>query len=179
MKAIYIEPQEEAAEINMSGTLDTLEELLDGSISFVELDEDAVIICNADMRYAGLSPNRQLDDGTAIYGSFIVAGRKGKRLRSLTGEQVENYLDRFCEPEYYHQYQELACCEIAHGLIQMLGKMNPDAPVPGSILPEILPFPTGGDCVPLIEFEEPPASPPTSPRADPAAPIVINVFVGA
>ena len=88
MKAIYIKPQEEPCEMDMSGCLDELEERLDGSISFVELDEEAVIICNADMRYAGLEPNRLLDDGTAIYGPFLIAGRKGKRLCSLKKDQA-------------------------------------------------------------------------------------------
>lgn len=147
MRTIYIQPQEEAETIHMSATLDELEELLDGSISFVELDDDAVIVCNADMRYAGLEPNRQLDDGTAIYGSFLVAGRKGKRLCSLTSEQETVYLDRFYEPEYYHQYDELPCCEIVHGLIKIRGHMNPNARPKRSILPEIKPFSAGGDCV--------------------------------
>lgn len=178
MKAIYIQPQEEAMEIDMNGTLDTLEELLNGAISFVELDEDAVIVCNADMRYAGLETNRQLDDGTAIYGGFLITGRRGKRLCSLTDEQIDGYIERFGEPEYYHQYDDMACCEFAHDLIKMLGKMNPDEPATGSIMPEILPFPTGGECVPLIEFEEPPV-PPMPPQGDAGASIVINVFVGA
>lgn len=179
MKIVYIAAQEEALEMEINATLDMLEEILDGSISFVELDEDVVIICNADMRYAGLEPNRQLDDGTAIYGAFLIAGRKGKRLCSLTAEQIGHYIDRFCEPEYYHQYDELPCCEIAHDLIRMLGKMYPDEAPAENIMPEILPFPTGGDCVPLIEFEEPPANPPIPPRIAPATSLVINVFVGA
>ena len=105
MKILMVAPGKVPEEKNISGTLDSMQEAVGGTIQAIyPFDEPVALICNDDGKLMNLPMCRSIHEiGDIIFGSFFVcAGPPGHRnFTSLSEEQSERYKERFRFPETF------------------------------------------------------------------------------
>lgn len=107
IRVLIVEPERPPRLAEIESSLDVFQALVGGDIQFAELDRDAFIYCNAEGKLLGLQGNRRLDNGDIVVGTFIICREDGTGVEaSLTDEQIEKYMQRFKEPEWF-TFQEI------------------------------------------------------------------------
>ena len=100
LKVVYVEPHRRAYEAEILNEYNALSKAVGGLLELVHIGSDSLIVCNEEGKLKGMDGNRRLDNGTTIIaGPFFVCGYNDGDFRSLTDEEVKQYLDRFGEPE--------------------------------------------------------------------------------
>lgn len=93
MKILMVEPGKAPKEKNISGTLDSMQEAVGGTIQAIyPFDEPVALICNDDGKLMNLPMCRSIHEiGDIIFGSFFVcAAPPGHRnFTSLSKEQID------------------------------------------------------------------------------------------
>ncbi|MDK2919527.1 MAG: hypothetical protein PWQ37_2260, partial [Candidatus Petromonas sp.] len=99
MRVLIVEPHKEPYEKDIEKNLKSMQEIVDGLIEPVYLDENTAIICNEEGKLMGLEGNRRVGRDI-IAGTFFIAGMNDEgEFVSLTDEQLKACKERFNEPE--------------------------------------------------------------------------------
>lgn len=109
MKILVVEPGKAPAEREITGTLDSMQEVVGGMVQGLYIAEDIAIICNEEGKLLGLPLNRAIFDQETheireiIAGTFFVCGAPidSESFASLTDEQIQTYRKRFALPEQF------------------------------------------------------------------------------
>ena len=109
MKILLVEPEKAPERIEISGDLESMQEIVGGSIQAIyPFDEPIALICNEEGKLNGLPLNRALrdEDGTiydVITGTFFLCGAppEEESFTSLTENQLEDLEIRFQTPELF------------------------------------------------------------------------------
>ena len=108
MRILLIESGQPAVEKEINGSLQSMQEIVGGTIQAIYPFEDPVaLICNDEGKLLGLPLNRALYDEACgnvcdvVVGTFFVCGAPvgAEDFTSLTDEQMEKYKKRFDRPE--------------------------------------------------------------------------------
>lgn len=100
MKIVLVEPGREAREAEITGSLQSMQQLVGGLIQTMYPWEDPVaLVCNDEGKILGLPFNRVLEDYDLIAGPFFICGIQGENFASLTDQQVKTYLEKFRRPQ--------------------------------------------------------------------------------
>lgn len=100
MKIVLVEPGKEARLAEISGSLQSMQQLVGGIIQAIYPWTDPVaMICHDEGKILGLPFNRVLEDYDLIAGPFFICGIEGDHFCSLTEEQAKTYLKKFRQPE--------------------------------------------------------------------------------
>lgn len=94
IKVLIIEPNKEPYSQKIEHTLKKLQDIVDGRIDIVELEENVDLICNDEGKLMNLPFNRCVGNDV-IAGTFIVAGQHKGETTSLTEEQIKKYTEVF------------------------------------------------------------------------------------
>lgn len=110
MRIIIVEGGKSPCEAELEHDLESMRRCVDGNIEAVYEPggRGAALICNDEGKLLGLPLNRALrDEEGEIYdviaGSFFVCGAPpdSESFASLTGEQVDYWMERFAKPEFF------------------------------------------------------------------------------
>ena len=110
MRVLIVEPLKAPVVKDISGTLESMQEIVGGTIQAVyPFVEPVALICNDEGKLLGLQPNRALysaDTGGAydvVVGTFFLCGAPAgaEDFASLTDEQMQKYKKRFFKPEWF------------------------------------------------------------------------------
>lgn len=110
MRIVIVEQGRKPYETELERDLESMQHCVGGTIEAVYEPggRDAALICNDEGKLLGLPLNRALrDEEGEIYdviaGSFFVCGAPpdSESFASLTGEQVDYWMERFAKPEFF------------------------------------------------------------------------------
>ena len=109
MKILLVEPEKAPERIEISGDLESMQQIVGGSIQAIyPFDEPIALICNEEGKLNGLPLNRALrDEDGKIYdvitGTFFLCGAPSEEesITSLTKNQLEELEIRFHTPELF------------------------------------------------------------------------------
>lgn len=104
---LMVEPHKNPTITTLTNDLDTLQKAVSigadyqGLIEIIGIEEGVCILCNEEGKLIGLEGNRRLGRDI-LTGVFYVVGEDGEgELTSLSSEKLEEYKERFWEPEEY------------------------------------------------------------------------------
>lgn len=109
LDVLLIEPMKPPKEVQISDSLEALQEAVGGLIETAQLFDDPVeIICNEEGKLLGLPLNRAIynEDGEMIEimaGSFLIVGDGEENFESLSPEMKEKYMKHFEHPEKFYK----------------------------------------------------------------------------
>ena len=109
MKILLVEPEKAPERIEISGDLESMQEIVGGSIQAIyPFDEPIALICSEEGKLDGLPLNRALrDEDGKIYdvitGTFFLCGAPSEEesFTSLSENQLEELEIRFHTPELF------------------------------------------------------------------------------
>ena len=109
MRVIVVEPTETPAVRDIGSDLESMQQIVGGSIEAVyPFEEPVALVCNEEGKLLNLPLNRALRDGRGdvydvIAGTFFLcaAPPDSEHFESLTDRQVETYTERFTAPEVF------------------------------------------------------------------------------
>ena len=118
MRILLVEPGRPAAEAEISGTLESMQTIVGGTIEAVyPFEESVALICNDEGKLLGLPPNRALrDEEGNIYdvvcGIMFLCGAPpdSENFCSLTPEQIKKYEKHFRYPEVFLRTERGIIC---------------------------------------------------------------------
>ena len=101
MRVVYVTPGHTPIDIRILTDLNSLQNAVGGLIEPIYIDDDEVVLVgNDEAKLIGMKGNRRIGDGSSIIaGPFFVCGDTGEEFTSLTDKQVDEYMERFAEPE--------------------------------------------------------------------------------
>lgn len=98
---LKVEPGKGPEEVTIQNTLEAMQEMVGGFIEIVYLD-DVCLVCNEEGKLMGLEGNRRVGRDI-ISGTFFLAGDTDYgEFCSLTREQLDQFSQRFAQPETFH-----------------------------------------------------------------------------
>lgn len=109
MQVVIVEPQKKPEVREIGNSLEAMQQVVGGFIeALYPFDEPVALICNEEGKLMDLPPNRALRDDTGevydiISGTFFLCSTPpdSEHFESLTGQQVNTYLERFSTPEMF------------------------------------------------------------------------------
>lgn len=105
IRALYVEPGKQPVQVEVQNDLRPLQRAVQGMIELVPLDDNTMLICNEEGKLLGMPGNRRLGGGSVIAGPFLVVGSTEDDFCSLTDSQMEQYSNRFMEPQEISQQE--------------------------------------------------------------------------
>lgn len=135
---LVVEPGKPPYEKRIDNDFRSFQEIVGGGIEFVALPEPHChIYCHEEGKLEELPGNRKQDNGDILCGTFIICASDGENNEvSLNAGQLQRYMERFQEPEFYSD-------EEAHKFayeIGVLPQKNPTERFIDHINTNILPF---------------------------------------
>lgn len=119
MKVLRVDPGLHPQEVELDGSLQSMQKLVGGLIQVIYPFDDAevALVCNDEGKLLGLPLNRALrDENGAIYdvvaGPFFLcsASWDSETFGSLSEDQVREYRERFLHPEIFIKLgKEILC----------------------------------------------------------------------
>lgn len=108
MQVLVVEPERRPEVRDIDGSLKTMQEIVDGLIQPIYLDDSVALLCNDEGKLMNLTANRGLRDKNGqiydiVFGTFFLCGAPADcdHFTSLTQEQIEKYRKRFRTPEVF------------------------------------------------------------------------------
>ncbi len=108
IRVVYCEPGKLARERLIGSELGHLQQAVGGGFieTYYPFEEEVCIVCNDEGKFNGMRPCRAVygEDGRIediIFGPFFICDCSGENFGSLSGEQLERYLNQFRYPEHY------------------------------------------------------------------------------
>lgn len=100
MRVIYVPVGGRVEVKEISGSLESLQDCVNGYIEPLCLDVDTILLCNEEGKINGSMPNRfALDKNDnvidLIYGDFVIVGVDGDGFTGLTQKQIDEYLPKY------------------------------------------------------------------------------------
>ena len=106
---LMVEPRKAPVVTTLTNDLDSLQKAVSigtdyqGLIELIGIEEGVLLLCNEEGKLIGLEGNRRIGRDI-ITGVFYVVGVNDEGdLASLPQEKIQQYMERFREPEYYTQ----------------------------------------------------------------------------
>ena len=103
--ALMVEPNEHPKAVQLHTDLDSLQKAVSigadyqGLIELINLDVNAMLLCNEEGKLIGLPGNRRVGRDVIAGVFYVIGSDKHGNLISLTEQQLETYKARFWEPE--------------------------------------------------------------------------------
>lgn len=108
MKILVIKPGRKPRPEEISGTVESIREIVGGEFQAEYPENNAALVYNKAGMFLRLPPNREIPDGDGaladiVHGTFIVCGAPEDRnhFASLTGEQLRRYSELFAVPQIF------------------------------------------------------------------------------
>lgn len=101
VKVLVVEPAKRPYEMEIDGSLESLQQLVGGNIEAVyPFDDPVALVCHDEGKLMGFSPNRVLRDDSGqpydiVCGTFFVVGMGEERFVSLPDEYMKKYAELF------------------------------------------------------------------------------------
>ena len=105
LRVVIVEPDQEPRVETIYDTLYHMQKIVGGNIETVSLDDDSVLVCNEAGKILHLKPNRSVNDDIIVGTFFIVRTDGSEEFQSLTEEQINKYMTRFYEIEYFNNIE--------------------------------------------------------------------------
>lgn len=103
IRVLVVAPLQKPVIKMIENTLEAQQEIVEGDIEYINIEDDAVLVCNEEGKLMNLQANRRVGYDV-IAGIFFIAHDDGSEyLKSLTDVQIEKYMERFNEIEYIEQ----------------------------------------------------------------------------
>lgn len=103
IRVLVVAPLQKPVIKMIENTLEAQQEIVEGDIEYINIEDDAVLVCNEEGKIRNLQANRRVGYDV-IAGIFFVAHDDGSEyLKSLTDVQIEKYMERFNEIEHIEQ----------------------------------------------------------------------------
>ena len=117
---LMVEPRKAPVVTSLTNNLDSLQKAVSigadyqGLIEIIGIEENVALLCNEEGKLIGLEGNRRIGRDI-ITGVFYVVGVNDEGdLASLPQEKIQQYTERFREPEYYTQ------ADVTHALFMRI-----------------------------------------------------------
>ena len=108
MNVLLVIPGETPREVEIDGSLKSMQNIVGGLIQAIyPFDDPVALICNAEGKLIGLEPNRALRDTETgaiydiIFGPFLICGLGNNDFDSLPSNLMEMYQNMFATPELF------------------------------------------------------------------------------
>ena len=98
LRILMVEPHKAPYEASVPHELSAMQQAVGGLIEVVRNGDGTLLVCNEEGKLLGMEGNRRIP-GDVLAGPFFVVGDAGETFRSLTGEELERYRERFAEIE--------------------------------------------------------------------------------
>ena len=103
IRVLVVAPLQKPVIKMIENTLEAQQEIVEGDIEYINIEDDAVLVCNEEGKLMNLQANRRVGYDV-IAGIFFIAHDDGSEyLKSLKDEQIEKYMERFNEIEHIEQ----------------------------------------------------------------------------
>lgn len=103
IRVLVVAPLQKPVIKMIENTLEAQQEIVEGDIEYINIEDDAVLVCNEEGKLMNLQANRRVGYDV-IAGIFFIAHDDGSEyLKSLKDEQIEKYMERFNEIEHIDQ----------------------------------------------------------------------------
>ncbi len=99
LKVLYIEPGKRPYRSEIPDRLDAMQQAVQGLIEFVPLSDEVLLVCNEEGKINGMQYNRRIENDIIAGPFFLIGNDEEGECRSLTTEEMKQYMDRFYEPE--------------------------------------------------------------------------------
>lgn len=100
MRVVYVTPNHTPLDIRILPDLKSLQNAVGGLIEPIYPEPEGIaLVCNDNAKLIGMKGNRHIGETSIIAGPFFVCGDTGEEFKSLTDEQVSEYIEKFAEPE--------------------------------------------------------------------------------
>lgn len=100
MRVVYVTPGHTPLDIRILSDLRSLQNAVDGLIEPIYSEpEGIVLVGNDEAKLRNMKGNRHIGSSSIIAGPFFVCGDTGEDFTSLTNEQVDEYMQKFAQPE--------------------------------------------------------------------------------
>ena len=105
MKILVVEPKKVPYELEITGELKCMQDIVGGSIQVVcPYDEAVAIVCNGEGKVDGLPHNRVVGEiKDIIMGTFFICGSGDDDFTSLNQKQIEHFKKEFYSLETFMQ----------------------------------------------------------------------------
>lgn len=116
IKVVMAEPGKAARITEIGAELENLQAAVGGGLieACYPFEEEVCIVCNEEGKLNGMEPCRAIRDtdgdiADIIFGPFFVCDCSSENFKSLSEEQLQNYLKLFFYPEAFFQNGSKIC----------------------------------------------------------------------
>lgn len=102
MKILVIEPQKIPYEKEISGSLESMQAIVGGTIQAIyPYDDPVALVCNDEGKLINLPLNRVIEDYDIIAGTFFICGLGVDDFESLSSSLMQKYATLFHTPQMF------------------------------------------------------------------------------
>ena len=104
---LMVEPRKPPVITTLTNELDSLQKAVSigadyqGLIELISLEDGVDILCNEEGKLIGLEGNRRIGRDIIVGVFYVIGVNDEGDLDSLPADKIQQYMDRFREPEYY------------------------------------------------------------------------------
>lgn len=102
MKILIVEPGKHPRIEEITGSLKSMQEIVGGYIQAIyPFDDPIALVCDEEGLFKGTKWNRRISKDCAIKGPFFLCGLDEEDFADLPDALVDQYIQRFWEPEEF------------------------------------------------------------------------------
>lgn len=98
IKVLFVKPHEKPYIAEIPNTLEAKQRAVGGDIEYVYNEDGTALIGDEEAKIKCKEGNRYLDGNGIIAGDFLVVGLTEEDTRSLTGEEIDKYMEKYSDP---------------------------------------------------------------------------------
>ena len=108
IKVLKVEPKKHPVVAELTNTLTELQKAVSigldniGLIEIIDLEPDVCLLCNEEGKLNGMEGNRRVGNDIICGVFYVVGSGKNGNLKSLPDKDIERYMKRFWNIEYYN-----------------------------------------------------------------------------
>ena len=108
MRILVVEPERVPYEMEIDGSLESMQKVVDGMIEAVyPYKEKVALVCNDEGLINGMKLNRAIPETeSVIAGTFFVCGLGEERFESLDEKQMQIFKEKFAQKELFMQQDD-------------------------------------------------------------------------
>lgn len=97
LRVLFVRAHEAPYEAWIPDTLEAKQHAVGGYIELVYITDETALVCDEEGKIKGKEGNRYIDSGGIVAGDFLVVGLQGEDFRSLTDDEVRQYMAKYAE----------------------------------------------------------------------------------
>lgn len=103
MRVLVVEPERVPYEKEIDGSLEAMQNIVDGTIQAVyPYKEQVCLVCNDEGKTNGMPLNRAVSEiSDIIAGTFLICGLGEESFDSLNKKQIDQFKEKFLAPELF------------------------------------------------------------------------------